>query len=170
MYQIYKDDKDKVVELTQVPQSSVGAPCPMVLSDEHTLVLAYYMEAPRDGWDGKTVRMVGPDTEGESVAMVRFHSCYARMFGPPNDEAFSGHPLYSRGLRPYSANIIENSSWIHSLAKMNNFRCMWMYDSRKHFIWAFHGSTFECVADGYEIILKQGSLRSLVPEMLRLLV
>ena len=42
------------------------------------------------------------------------------MFGPPNDEAFSGHPLASRGLHPYGAFKIENSSWIRHLEKMNS--------------------------------------------------
>ena len=34
MYQV--DENDKVIELKDVPQSSVGAPLPIVLSDERT--------------------------------------------------------------------------------------------------------------------------------------
>jgi hypothetical protein len=33
MYEV--DDQDTVVELSDVPQSSVGAPCPMLLVGEH---------------------------------------------------------------------------------------------------------------------------------------
>jgi len=38
------DKKDKVLPLSNVPHSSVGAPCPLVLSDEHTTVVAYYIQ------------------------------------------------------------------------------------------------------------------------------
>ena len=60
---------------------------------------------PRHGpnWDATYVRMVAPDTPGEEIALVRFTRYSAFMFGPPNDEAFSGHPLASRNLSPYLA-------------------------------------------------------------------
>jgi len=128
----------------------------MVLSGEGTLVLAYYVI----------------DHEDEQVAMIHFHICYASMFGPPNDEALLGHPLYGRGLQSYSAYLVEGSSWIRSLEKMNSvhpYHRAEAFARRKHFIWTFHDSTFECVADGYEIFLKQGSIASLIPEMARLL-
>ena len=41
MYSV--DSRDTVVPLPNFPQSSVGTPCPIVLTDEHTLILAYYM-------------------------------------------------------------------------------------------------------------------------------
>jgi hypothetical protein len=36
---------DKVVELSDVPQSCVGAPAPVVIGGEWTLLLAYEVEA-----------------------------------------------------------------------------------------------------------------------------
>ena len=42
------------------------------------------------------------------------------MFGPPNDEAFDGHPLARRGLRPYGAFEVTHSSWIRQLEQMNS--------------------------------------------------
>jgi hypothetical protein len=172
VYQV--DGRDNVVKLKDVPQSSTGAPCPLVLAREGTLVLAYYIidEVRAEALGGKTVGVVGPGSVDETVALVRFHICYASMFGPPNDEAFSGHPLYASGLKHYSANIVENSSWIRSLERMNSVHPRHnpeSYKRRKHFIFAFHDSTFECVADGYEIHLRQGSLSSLVPQMQQLL-
>jgi len=169
MYQV--DDRDKAVELKDVPQSSIGAPCPLMLGAEGTLVLAYYIESRDEGWDGTTIRMVGPNSDGEPVALVRFHRCHASMFGPPNDEAFAGHPLSGRGLKPYSANVIEHSSWVRSLERMNSvhpYHRPEAFESYKHFIFAFHDSTFECIAYGYKVYLKQGSLWSLLPEMQRL--
>ena len=42
MYSV--DERDKVIELEEVPQSSVGAPLPLVLSDEHKILLAYIVQ------------------------------------------------------------------------------------------------------------------------------
>ena len=47
MYEV--DDKDKVVELENLPQSSVGAPIPMVLAGEHNLLLAFYFACQSKG-------------------------------------------------------------------------------------------------------------------------
>jgi hypothetical protein len=44
--------------------------------------------------------------------LLEFSGCYAHLFGPPNDEAFSGHPLASRGLQPYRITEVKHSSWI----------------------------------------------------------
>lgn len=95
MYQI--DDKDRVGELLDVPQSSVGAPNPFVLSDEGKVVLAFYWQNTPEDWDGTTVKVTSYESEGP-LAIATFKWCYAYMFGPPNDEAFSGHPLAERGL------------------------------------------------------------------------
>src|SRR5262245_11429626 len=101
MYEV--DGRDRVTELAGVPQSSVGAPLPVVIGDEHRTVLAYLVQETESGWDGTTVRIVGPSDAGEPIAIVRFTPCYAHMFGPPNDEAFKGHPLAARGLHPNGA-------------------------------------------------------------------
>ncbi|MFZ0421744.1 MAG: hypothetical protein WAL80_02575 [Xanthobacteraceae bacterium] len=98
MYTIDRDDT--VRTLDDIPQSSTGAPIPLVLSDENTAVIAYYEQPP---WDGKSVRVVDAETSDEPTAIVSFRSVRAMYFGAPNDEAFAGHPLARRGLRPYSA-------------------------------------------------------------------
>ncbi len=97
MYQI--DEKDRIVELIDVPQSSVGAPTPVVLSDEGKTILAFHLQNTPEGWDGTSVRIIRPESE-EPSALVEFKWCHAYMFGPPNDEAFRGHPLADRGLKP----------------------------------------------------------------------
>src|SRR6185295_15318696 len=93
MYSV--DSRDTVLPLPDVPQSSAGAPCPIVLADEHTLILAYYLAA-RD-----------QATIDDSVAIVTFEGYDAMMFGPPNDAAFKGYPLAARGLSPYRAHEIK---------------------------------------------------------------
>ncbi len=166
MYQI--DERDKVIELEHVPQSSVGAPLPIVLSDEHKILLGYIVEDETSDWDGSDVRVVGPNTSGESLALVEFKSYSTFMFGAPNDEAFSGHPLAKRGLHPYTAFRIEGSSWVRQLEHMNSvhpYHKPERFERLKHFIFAFHDSTFECVAEGFVVSKHQGSLQSLLLRM-----
>jgi hypothetical protein len=166
MYQI--DEKDKVIELKNVPQSSVGAPLPMVLSDEHKILLAYLLQDTPEGWDGTTVRIVNYESNGESIAVVEFNHHLSFMFGTPNDEAFHGHPLESRGLRPYTVFEIENSSWLRKLERMNSVHEHHKperFKKYKHFVFAFHDSTFECIAESFEVSIHEGSLEGILPEM-----
>lgn len=166
MYSV--DERDKVIELENVPQSSVGAPLPTVLSDEHKILLAYIVQDTPSAWDGSYVRVVDPNTSGEPLALVEFNSYWSFMFGAPNDEAFEGHPLASRGLHPYGAFQIENSSWIRQLESMNSVHPGHRperFEGLKHFVFAFHDSTFECVAEGLTVTEHEGSLKTLLPIM-----
>jgi len=171
MYRV--DERDRVVELSDVPQSSVGAPLPLVLADEHSVVLAYYLQETPPEWDGNSARMVDPVDSDEPIAIVRFARCTAHMFGPPNDEAFSGHPLAERGLTPYAVFEVTDSSWIRALEKMNSVHPRHspkrFLDGKRHLVFAFHDSTFECVCTGFQFQLARGSLRSVIPKMVEML-
>lgn len=171
MYSI--DRKDAVVPLAGVPQCSVGAPCPIVVADEFKVTVAYYLQDTPDDWDGTSVRVVGPSTAGEPAAVVSFEGCLSTMFGMPNDEAFSGHPLASRGLKPYSACEVRDSSWVRQLDKMNSVhpqhRRGSFTEDYRHFILAFHDTTFECVARRFSVSLGQGPLAGLAAEVARAL-
>jgi hypothetical protein len=164
------DELDQVVKLKDVPQSSVGAPIPIVLAGEHDVMLAYYLENVPDGWDGTTIRIVSSGTEDEPVAIVRFKRCLVHMFGPPNDESFSGHPLSSRGLGPYGAFEIVDSSWLRILERMNSVHehhdKKRFLENRKHFIFSFHDSTFECIAEDFTVEIAKGSVKGMVAHML----
>ncbi len=166
MYQI--DEKDKVIELQDIPQSSVGAPLPIILSDEHKILLAYLLQNTPEDWNGTTVKVVGVETENEPIAVVEFSRYASFMFGNPNDEAFHGHPLYERGLRPYGVFEIENSSWLRKLESMNSvhpYHKPERFEKYRHFVFAFHDSTFECVAESFEISIYESPLKSVLPKM-----
>src|SRR2546423_7761462 len=98
MYQV--DERDRVVELDDVPQSSVGAPMPLLLADEGRAVLAYLIEERLPIWKKSKAQMERSSSE-EKIAVVSFDGL-AHIFGPPNDEAFTGHPLASRGFSAYA--------------------------------------------------------------------
>lgn len=104
------------------------------------------------------------------MAVVKFQRCTAHIFGPPNDEAFAGHPLADRGLNPYGVFEVKCSSWVRALERMNavhprHNKERYM-ENKKHFVFAFHDTTFECVAEGFEIKVTTGSVRGMVPHML----
>ena len=160
MYRV--DDSDLVIELDDIPQSSVGAPIPVVLAGEHSVGVFFYAENAPGEWDGTSVRIVGPERCNENCVIVKFQRCYAHMFGPPNDEAFSGHPLHGRGLRPYANFEVKNSSWLRGLERMNSVHPY--HDKQRfvaekaHYVLAFHDSTFECIATSYSFESTQRSI------------
>jgi hypothetical protein len=168
MYEV--DDKDEVIELEIAPQSSVGAPNPIVLAGEHDVFLAYYTQDDSHGRDGTSTRIVGIDTEGEPVAVVRFRRCSAHTFGPPNDEAFGGYPLADRGLRPYGVFEIKDSSWVRKLEKVNavhprHDKHRFIRD-KTHFVFSFHDTTCECVAERFTVEVSTGSVKRVIRRML----
>ena len=162
------DERDRVIELEDVPQSSVGAPLPIVLSDEFTILLAYIVQDPSPITSETVPRIVDITTTDEALALVEFKFYQSYMFGAPNDEAFSGHPLADRGLHPYGAFRIENSSWVRQLERMNSVHQHHnpqRFDELTHFVFAFHDSTFECVAKQFTTSVYEGTLAGLLPVM-----
>ena len=146
MYSV--DELDEVRKIDEVPPSSAGAPLPMIVCDEHQLHLAYLIET-------------GLSWNNESCALIRFSQPYAHFFGPPNDEAFVGHPLAQRGLHPYGCFEVLQSSWIRGLEQMNSvhrFHKAEHFAVLRHFIFAFHDSTFECIARDFEWSYHIGSV------------
>jgi hypothetical protein len=166
MYSI--DEHDRVVALSDLPRSSVGAPLPIVVAAEARVILAYLVEAVDPAWDGRTVRIVTHDAADEILSLVAFTRPYAHYFGPPNDEAFAGHPLAKRGLHPCGTFEIEQSSWIRQLAELNSVHPH--HDARRfsrlrHFVFAFHDSIFECIAEDLHIDVRGGSIASAATEL-----
>lgn len=162
------DHRDRVEELTDVPQSSIGAPLPAVVADDHHVFLAYLVEAREQNWDGLTVTVVGSGSPDQIVALVTFVRAHAHQFGPPNDEAFAGHPLAARGLHPYGVFEVLESSWVRRLVRMNAVHPHHrrsVFDRLRHFVFAFHDSTFECVAENFQVEVRGGSLASAVVEL-----
>jgi hypothetical protein len=146
---------DKVIEL-DVKESCSGAPCPRIMSDEHNLFVAYYLQdTPKD-------------FELEAIGLVRFELFHAYQFGPPNDEAFHGHPLYKKGLKPYGTFKIEGSSWLKEFCSRNRvhpYHKDEQFNEYEHFIWSFHDTTLEVIAKNYSFSLKQGTPQSVIQQI-----
>jgi hypothetical protein len=81
MYDV--DARDRVVSVSGAPQSDAGAPLPLVLADEHRVLLGYLLAVNDPDWDGTYVQVVGPDSDGPG-AIIEFHGVRALYFGAPN--------------------------------------------------------------------------------------
>jgi hypothetical protein len=76
------DDEDRVIELCDLPGHNAGAPEPVILATDLTLLVAYRTKGDTD-----------------DLVVLQFERVFAHYFGGPNDEALIGHPLAGRGLR-----------------------------------------------------------------------
>ena len=95
------------------------------------------------------------------IAVIRFLRPYMHLFGPPNEDSISAHPLSSRGLYPCGAFRVERSSLVRHLERMNSVdesHDPKRFDLLNHYIFTFHDSTFECVAASFESTIEQVGL------------
>lgn len=166
MYQV--DKNDHVNKIEDLPQSSTGAPLPFVIGDEHSVAIAYLLDRLPDGW--QEIGDEPPDQLPfcELATIVHFQSCLAHYFGSPNDEAFEGHPLASRGLQPYGSFEILNSSWIRLMEKRNRVHPSHSPDrwfDKRHVALTFHDSIFECVAQSFDVQVLWGNEALLIQTM-----
>ena len=160
MYKI--DHRDKIVELQAVPQSSPGAPCPMLIANEHQLWLAFYVREDDSHWDGKTCRLVDENSD-ETCAVVHFKGLKSHILGQPDEMRTHLHPLGRRGLTAYMSVEVIHSSWIRKLAAFHaKIPRHWphAYDKARHFIFTFHDSSFECIADSFEVTIIRSSVHA----------
>ena len=136
------DQLDTVIKLEAVPRPNSGAPCPIVIADEGRLVLSYW-EIDEPPYEPTTA----------PLGVVCFVRPYMHMFGPPDEEGISGHPLANRGLYPCGAFRVDHSSLVRRLERMNSVHKMHDpkgFEILKHYIFTFHDSTFECIAESFE--------------------
>jgi hypothetical protein len=89
-----------VVEWSEPPRMTTGAPLPAIHQLDQSLFVAYVCRNPEfPGWDsGATPEHPGFDIYS---AVLRFDGVTWHHFGAPNDESLHEHPLYPFGLRCY---------------------------------------------------------------------
>ncbi|MGB1252092.1 MAG: hypothetical protein ACPG8W_15850 [Candidatus Promineifilaceae bacterium] len=94
-------------------------------------------------------------------AIVEFDAPLKTQFGVPNDEALDGHPLSDSGLGAYDAFEVINSRWLAEERRRNQVvfpDSKFMY---RHFIFTFHDSTFECLANDLTITVDTRSFEQI---------
>jgi hypothetical protein len=137
-----KHDEVVRMDIGFEPEAAVSGPVLLQTDDDAFLTF----NAVRMTSDGRR------DTAGTGV--IEFERCGITKFGYPNDEALGGHPLYTRGLKAYGVFEVLRSSWIQQMTEQNRVSFPHTSDStQRHFIFTFHDSTFECVADSLRATL-----------------
>jgi len=165
-----KDLKEKLIEIKNLPAVSVGAPCPVIYATEHEFYVTYYLQSYDPAWDGTYVRIVDENSTTEPSIIVEFKMVLAHYFGMPNDEALSGHPLYTLGLKPYSYFEVLNSLWIDKHEKMNRVHPSHkkeLYEDYRHFIFTFHDTTLEVIAEDFSYKVTNKSLLENIESIIR---
>jgi hypothetical protein len=84
------------------------------------------------------------------TAIFRFKRCIATRFGYPNDEARWEIPRFKN--TSYGIYEVRNSSWIRDTIRDNRYQFPDTKDNyvKKHLLFTFHSSTFECLTDDFE--------------------
>ena len=68
---LFFKQKTTLKELDLGLQMDSGAPCPVVLSDEHKVILLFYLYSSNPDWDGTTIHVRDSDND-VGVACVEF--------------------------------------------------------------------------------------------------
>ena len=148
-------DQDRVTELHLGFMPDAGASGAVLLQSEYSVFLLF--NAVSDD-----VRPSG-HLEDLGVGILEFTRKVTTRFGYPNDEGRNEHPLYHRGLSDIGYGVCEvlRSSWAAewaAITRKSANRILGGEDSmafkrwetshavHRHFLVAFHDSTFECVA------------------------
>ena len=88
--------------------------------------------------------------EDAGIAVVELVLCSITKFGYPNDEAWSHIPR-TKGLA-YCVFEVQNSAWKAELLRLNRFAFPDTKESnRRHFLFLFHDSSFECIAQELKV-------------------
>lgn len=152
----------------------VGAPLPFLLCNDNRCFLTFYVSEPDPNWDGTSVEVIDPASpEVVSLCLVSFKNCVSAKLGHPNDEAQHGHPLQGRGLEGYTAQIVKNSPWVKEVAKTNSVHpcdnpARWA--GVNHYVFWFHDSTFECLAESYQVELCRETMAQLLTRVQQMLI
>jgi len=143
-----------------------GAPLPHLIANDYKTLLVFLVDRPDPKWDGSYVTIKSPaDRDVESLALVEFIRCASAKLGNPNDEVLSGHPLDGKGLDPYTPQIVRNSRWLAELERINSVHRQYnpeRWRKLNHYVFWFHDTTFECVAESYKLELFEESVFNLL--------
>jgi hypothetical protein len=165
-----------------------GAPLPQLLVNDHRAFLIFLRRAVEPKPNGPATTAPGaaavepptiapgaPSNEPaiQPVAVVEFKRCMSAKLGSPNDEVFHNHPLSGKGLESYTAQLVRNSRWLAELQKVNSVHagyCHHAWSKLNHYVFWFHDTTFECIAESFAVELRDAAIPELLAETCRRLV
>lgn len=145
-----------------------GASSPRIICSDDILFILFYTkeEITEDHIEPK-----GRNTFQQSqISIIRFDHYFSHKYGLPNDETFHHHTLYSKGLKFYRGQYARDSHWLKETIKTMSSHPYFdksSIEGLKHYIFSFKEGTFECLATGYEIAIKEGILFDLSLDSLK---
>ena len=135
---------------------NAGAPLPHLIQNDLRVYLTFFLR------DASPKSMDSDSSRKQTLGIVEFKRCMATRMGTPNDEVFHGHPLSGKGLEAYKAQQVINSEWIKSLQAINGVHNDYNPDfwrRLQHYVFWFHDSSFECVAESFDVWTSENSIR-----------
>lgn len=165
---IFSKTKEYAKVIDWSPLWDSGAPMPQVFSNGQKTYLIYLIDEIESKIDNSTIQMI--DNASDilySLALIEFDG-HTFRFGIANDEVFSGLPLYNKGLKPYCAHVIENSSWISDLKEIHKVHPYYDNDKwidLKHYVLLFHDEIFEIVAKDFIVKIYKSTFKDLAIEI-----
>jgi hypothetical protein len=160
-------------------QWDAGAPLPYLLQSDYRTFLVFFLRDTDPDWDGsyfniRYVNMRNSDSPNPgNLAVVEFKRCLCTKMGTPNDEVLHGHPLNGKGLEAYRPLRVENSIWIKELEAINSVHSGYKperWRKLNHYFFGFHDSTFECIAESFEVEQKVMTVSEALSEICAKLV
>lgn len=139
----------KLIEIQDQFVMDVGAPCPLLITDNGDLRLIFYSNDE----NSKELRQRN-NLHDHGIIELSFKSQSFFSLGPPNDEALEGHPYFELDLNPYSFYELLDSDLIAKISTYGRYHHFYnpnAYDKYHHYILTFKEQLFECVADGFEV-------------------
>lgn len=161
---LFFSKKPILKELNLGIKMDCGAPCPVILSDEHTVILIFYLDSCEPTWDGTSVH-IRDNYEDVGVACVQFKHFKQVKYGWPNDEAMHGHKYHKLGLLPYRIYEVENSDWHAELERGNSvhpYHDKARFLEGKHYIFCFHDSCFEIICKEISVEIHKASSSNVI--------
>src|SRR5258707_851658 len=150
-------------------QWDTGAPLPYLLRNDYRTFLVFFLRDVDPEWDGTYVNIRHADDPSPSnLAVVEFERCVCTKMGTPNEEVFHGHPLNGKGLEGYCPLRVKNSPWIRELEAINAIHRGYRpepWSKLNHYIFGFHDSTFECVAESFLVEARATTVPELLTEI-----
>ncbi len=106
-------------------------------------------------------------TNDEPCAAVIFDGLQDFRFGPPNEDCCGFYQKFIENFAPGEAYVTNLGSWLTSVGlrdtrifKLNDPDC-------KHYIFTFHDSTVEVIAQGFRVETDTCSVHSMISRQLK---
>ena len=161
-----ENNEEYAVRIEFPVEWDTGAPLPHLFINDYRAYLCFYIRKHDSNWDGTYVTVVDPKAETPvSLALVEFKSCTIAKLGAPNDEVFYGHPLSGKGLEAYAPLAVNNSNWLEEVKTINKVHSGYReehWSKKNHYLFGFHDTTFECIANSFEVSVYNTNMASLM--------